>query len=78
MKGVSLIVISSQVTVRSNKYFHLTCNDVHIAGVDTGCASLIISGKVKVKHGVELKEYQTKGIILSDGSTIPADSVIYA
>ncbi|KAF9003756.1 FAD/NAD-P-binding domain-containing protein [Hymenopellis radicata] len=46
--------------------------------VDVGCADLIIAGKVKVKQGVEIAEYEKNTVVFTDGSTLDADAVIYA
>lgn len=49
-----------------------------ILGIDVGCAELIISGRVKVKQGVELQRYLNDGVVFTDGSKLDADVVIYA
>ncbi|KAK0482195.1 hypothetical protein IW261DRAFT_1417804 [Armillaria novae-zelandiae] len=46
--------------------------------IDVGCAELIISGRVKVKQGVELQRYLSDGVVFTDGSKLDADVVIYA
>ncbi|KZT70031.1 FAD/NAD(P)-binding domain-containing protein [Daedalea quercina L-15889] len=46
--------------------------------VDVGCASLIESGEVKVKQGVEVKRFTESGVIFDDDSVLPADLVIWA
>ncbi|KAJ7042123.1 FAD/NAD-P-binding domain-containing protein [Mycena alexandri] len=46
--------------------------------VDVGCAELISSGKVKIKHGVELAEFKTDSVLFTDGSSLEADVVIFA
>ncbi|KAJ3574925.1 hypothetical protein NP233_g1442 [Leucocoprinus birnbaumii] len=46
--------------------------------LDVGCANLIISGRVVVKHGVEIAEAKEESVVFSDGSEIPADDVIFA
>lgn len=38
----------------------------------------MISGRVKVKHGVEVAELREESVIFTDGSEIPADVVIFA
>ncbi|CCM05231.1 uncharacterized protein FIBRA_07441 [Fibroporia radiculosa] len=45
--------------------------------VDMGCAQLIIDGKVKVEHG-EINSYESDGVVLGDGSKLPADAVVFA
>ncbi|KAF5356908.1 hypothetical protein D9756_006870 [Leucocoprinus leucothites] len=46
--------------------------------LDVGCANLIISGRVGVKHGVEVAELKEESVVFTDGSEIPADAVIFA
>jgi putative flavoprotein involved in K+ transport len=46
--------------------------------LDVGCSELIASGKVKVRSSVELQEIKTRSVILTDGSVLPADVIIYA
>jgi len=46
--------------------------------MDVGCAALIRDGKVKVKQGVEPASYTENTIVFTDGSSLPADVVIYA
>ncbi|PCH34929.1 FAD/NAD(P)-binding domain-containing protein [Wolfiporia cocos MD-104 SS10] len=45
---------------------------------DVGLADLIESGKVEVKHGVEIKEFTETDVIFTDGSGLPADLVVFA
>lgn len=46
--------------------------------LDVGCSKLVISGRVKVKHGVEVAEFKEESVVFSDGSEIPADVIIFA
>lgn len=46
--------------------------------LDVGCVKLILSGRVGVKHGVEIAEMREESVIFTDGSEIPADAVIFA
>ncbi|KAF9448823.1 FAD/NAD(P)-binding domain-containing protein [Macrolepiota fuliginosa MF-IS2] len=46
--------------------------------LDVGCSKLVISGRVKVKHGVELAELKEESVVFTDGSEVPADAVIFA
>lgn len=46
--------------------------------LDVGCAKLILCGRVAVKHGVEVAEMREESVIMTDGSEIPADAVIFA
>jgi hypothetical protein len=43
-----------------------------------GCAQLIIDGKVKVKHGVELARASADTVTFTDGSELKADAIIFA
>ena len=43
-----------------------------------GGADLIANGSIKVKSGVSLQRFTESGLILSDGSELPADTVIFA
>ncbi|KAJ7684497.1 FAD/NAD-P-binding domain-containing protein [Mycena polygramma] len=45
---------------------------------DVGCADLIRSGKVKIKHGVEIKRLEKNSVIFTDGSSLEADAIILA
>lgn len=47
-------------------------------GLDVGCAELISDGKVKVKQGVEIDHLEAEQVIFTDGSTIPADVIIFS
>ena len=46
--------------------------------IDVGCSELIASGKVKVRSGVEIREVRPKGVVLTDGSELAADVIVYA
>lgn len=43
-----------------------------------GCSSLIASGAVKVKSGVEIVKVLPIGMEFSDGSTLEADEIVFA
>ncbi|KZT03172.1 FAD/NAD-P-binding domain-containing protein [Laetiporus sulphureus 93-53] len=45
---------------------------------DVGVADMIESGQVKVKTGVELEQFLEKEVVFTDGTTLPADVVVYA
>ncbi|KZT03170.1 dimethylaniline monooxygenase [Laetiporus sulphureus 93-53] len=47
-------------------------------GHDVGLADMIESGQVKVKAGVEIKQFLEKEVIFTDGTTLPADVVVLA
>ncbi|KAJ6627660.1 FAD/NAD-P-binding domain-containing protein [Mycena sp. CBHHK59/15] len=46
--------------------------------IDVGCAKLIRDGRVKIKQGVEAVRFTENSLIFTDGSSLPADVVIYA
>ena len=49
-----------------------------IAGLDKGGADLIADGRIKVKSGVSPREFTENSLVLSDGSVLDADVVIFA
>ncbi|KAF7353744.1 Flavin-containing monooxygenase YUCCA9 [Mycena venus] len=46
--------------------------------LDVGCAELIRSGKVKVKQGAEIARFKNRSAVFTDGSSLDADTVVYA
>jgi putative flavoprotein involved in K+ transport len=46
--------------------------------IDVGCSELIASGKVKVRSGVEIREVRPQSVVLTDGSELAADVIVYA
>ncbi|KAJ6466147.1 FAD/NAD-P-binding domain-containing protein [Mycena vitilis] len=46
--------------------------------LDVGCAELIGSGQVKIKHGVEIARLTEDSAIFTDGSSLPADVILFA
>ncbi len=46
--------------------------------IDVGASQLIIDGKIKLKSGVNVKEITENGVVLDDGSELPADLIVYA
>jgi putative flavoprotein involved in K+ transport len=46
--------------------------------LDVGCSELIASGGISVRSGVEIAGLTPSSAILSDGSEIPADIIVYA
>ncbi|KAI1793658.1 FAD/NAD-P-binding domain-containing protein [Ganoderma leucocontextum] len=47
-------------------------------GMDKGAADLIADGKIKVRSGVSLQRFTKKGLVLSDGTELPTDVVVFA
>ncbi|KAI5118884.1 hypothetical protein M0805_003559 [Coniferiporia weirii] len=45
---------------------------------DSGCASLISNGSVKVKQGVEIARMSENSVVFSDGSELEVDAVVFA
>ncbi|MDX8524088.1 NAD(P)/FAD-dependent oxidoreductase [Mesorhizobium sp. MSK_1335] len=46
--------------------------------IDIGASDLIIDGSIKLKSGTEVKEIKEHSVLLSDGSELPADLIVYA
>ncbi|TRD00788.1 NAD(P)/FAD-dependent oxidoreductase [Mesorhizobium sp. WSM4303] len=46
--------------------------------IDVGASDLIVDGSIKLKSGVEVKEIKAHSVMLSDGSELPADLIVYA
>jgi putative flavoprotein involved in K+ transport len=45
--------------------------------IDVGASQLVIDGKIKLKAG-QIERLTETGVVLSDGSELPADLVVYA
>src|SRR5947209_4492304 len=46
--------------------------------IDVGASDLVADGKIKLKSGVDVKELKQRSIVLSDGTELEADIVVYA
>ncbi|TPL24092.1 NAD(P)/FAD-dependent oxidoreductase [Mesorhizobium sp. B2-4-10] len=46
--------------------------------IDIGASQLIIDGAIKLKSGVDVAEIKEHSILLSDGTDLPADVIVYA
>src|SRR5882672_6490551 len=46
--------------------------------IDVGASELIANGSIKLKSGVDVKKLTEHFVILSDGTELPADLVVYA
>ena len=46
--------------------------------IDVGASELVAEGKIKLKSGVGVQELKAHSIVLSDGTELPADLVVYA
>lgn len=51
---------------------------LNLLGLDVGCAELIASGKVALRHGVEPVSFTETGLVFNDGTELQADAVIFA
>ncbi|MEQ8349615.1 MAG: NAD(P)/FAD-dependent oxidoreductase [Sneathiellaceae bacterium] len=45
--------------------------------IDVGASQLIVDGEIKLAHG-EVKEITESGVVLEDGTELPADLIVYA
>jgi putative flavoprotein involved in K+ transport len=46
--------------------------------IDVGASELVADGKIKLKSGVDVKEIKAHSVVLSDGTELPADLIVYA
>jgi putative flavoprotein involved in K+ transport len=46
--------------------------------IDVGASDLVADGKIKLKSGVDVAELKEHSVVLSDGSELDADLVVYA
>ena len=46
--------------------------------IDVGASELIANGSVKLKSGVNVERIQPRSVVLTDGSEVPADLIVYA
>ena len=46
--------------------------------IDVGASDLIANGDIKLKSGVGVREIIRNGVMLSDGTELPADLIVYA
>src|SRR6266851_7796495 len=46
--------------------------------IDVGASELIADGKIKLKSRVTVAEIKERSVVLSDGSELPADLIVYA
>lgn len=45
--------------------------------IDIGASALIIAGAIKLRSGVSIERIKVRSIVLSDGSELPADLIVY-
>ena len=46
--------------------------------IDVGASELVANGSVKLRSGVNIAQIKPKAVVLSDGSELPADLIVYA
>jgi putative flavoprotein involved in K+ transport len=46
--------------------------------IDVGASDLIADGKIKLKSGVEIDRIKEHSVVLTDGTELPADLIVYA
>ena len=46
--------------------------------IDVGASELIANGDIKLRSGVDVREITEAGLVLNDGSELPADLIVYA
>ncbi|MBL8443468.1 MAG: NAD(P)/FAD-dependent oxidoreductase [Zoogloeaceae bacterium] len=46
--------------------------------IDVGASELVANGSIKLKSGVNIKEIKPHSVVLSDGTELPADLIVYA
>jgi putative flavoprotein involved in K+ transport len=46
--------------------------------IDVGASELIANGDIELKSGVGVREITATGVVLSDGTELPADLIVYA
>jgi putative flavoprotein involved in K+ transport len=46
--------------------------------IDVGASDLIIDGRIAVKSGVEIDYLTENAVVMADGTTLPADLIVYA
>jgi putative flavoprotein involved in K+ transport len=46
--------------------------------IDVGASELIADGKIKLKSGVTIEQIKPHSVVLSDGTELPADLIVYA
>jgi putative flavoprotein involved in K+ transport len=46
--------------------------------IDVGASQLIIDGEIRLRSGVEVQRLSERGVVLSDGSELDADLIVYA
>src|SRR6266576_6714096 len=51
---------------------------IETRGTDVGASQMIIDGKIKLKNDAQISRFTEKGLEFDDGSTLDADTVVFA
>ncbi len=46
--------------------------------IDVGASDLVANGSIKLKSGVQIEHIKPRSVVLSDGTELPADLIVYA
>ena len=46
--------------------------------IDVGASELVANGDIKLKSGVSIKSIKPKSVVLTDGTELEADLIVYA
>src|SRR5205814_5794726 len=46
--------------------------------IDVGASELIADGRIKLRSGVNIEQIRERAVVLTDGTLLPADVMIYA
>jgi len=46
--------------------------------IDVGASDLIIEGHIALKSGVQISHFTEDAVVMADGTTLPADLIVYA
>ena len=46
--------------------------------IDVGASDLVADGSIKLKTGTEIQEITPEGVLMADGTMLPADVIVYA
>ena len=46
--------------------------------IDVGASDLVISGEIALRSGVTIERIEARSVVLSDGTELPADLIVYA
>jgi len=62
------------------KTFSELCKFENVPGyyIDVGASQLIIEGKIKLKSGTNIAQIKQHSVVLTDGTELPADLIVYA